>query len=149
MKYHPACIEFEDSTMASKCSTYPWLCANCKVCFNPKCSHPMEENGLIYCDLCDRAAHMECLDPPLKKVPDGKWFCEECSECHSCGKQCKSEKITHVCCQKEFPQELEGFLASFCQDCHKDFTKGNFCPSCVKTFNDEDVIMVCCQKCER
>lgn len=33
---------------------------------------------LIVCDDCQKAYHLECLDPPLSKVPLGDWFCNEC-----------------------------------------------------------------------
>jgi len=34
---------------------------------------------LIICDLCRRAYHLECLNPPLEEVPKGHWFCENCA----------------------------------------------------------------------
>ena len=30
------------------------------------------------CDKCPRVYHLFCLDPPLKQVPDGEWFCSKC-----------------------------------------------------------------------
>uniref|UniRef100_K3WS00 PHD-type domain-containing protein n=1 Tax=Globisporangium ultimum (strain ATCC 200006 / CBS 805.95 / DAOM BR144) TaxID=431595 RepID=K3WS00_GLOUD len=37
-------------------------------------------SNLILCDGldCRREFHMNCLDPPLVKVPPGDWFCPEC-----------------------------------------------------------------------
>ncbi len=35
---------------------------------------------LLICDGCDRGCHMYCLDPPLVRVPRGKWFCAECEQ---------------------------------------------------------------------
>lgn len=32
----------------------------------------------ILCDSCDKAFHIFCLMPPLAKVPDGKWICNNC-----------------------------------------------------------------------
>ncbi|XP_010536742.1 PREDICTED: protein CHROMATIN REMODELING 4-like isoform X2 [Tarenaya hassleriana] len=35
---------------------------------------------LLCCDSCPRTYHIECLKPPLKKIPNGKWLCPKCSE---------------------------------------------------------------------
>ncbi|KAL1223993.1 Protein CHROMATIN REMODELING 4 [Cardamine amara subsp. amara] len=34
---------------------------------------------LLCCDSCPRTYHTECLDPPLKRIPNGKWICPKCS----------------------------------------------------------------------
>ncbi|PNF24037.1 hypothetical protein B7P43_G08616, partial [Cryptotermes secundus] len=34
--------------------------------------------NLVMCDLCPRAYHTDCLQPPLVKVPRGKWYCPTC-----------------------------------------------------------------------
>ncbi|KAJ4446340.1 hypothetical protein ANN_13035 [Periplaneta americana] len=33
---------------------------------------------VICCDACPLLYHTECVVPPLKKVPRGKWFCPQC-----------------------------------------------------------------------
>ncbi len=33
---------------------------------------------MLLCDGCDRGFHMYCLKPPVKKIPDGDWFCIDC-----------------------------------------------------------------------
>ncbi|XP_010538629.1 PREDICTED: protein CHROMATIN REMODELING 4 [Tarenaya hassleriana] len=35
---------------------------------------------LLCCDSCPRTYHIDCLKPPLKKIPNGKWICPECSQ---------------------------------------------------------------------
>ncbi|GAB4829608.1 hypothetical protein Ancab_019276 [Ancistrocladus abbreviatus] len=35
---------------------------------------------LLCCDTCPRTYHLECLDPPLKSIPNGKWECPQCCE---------------------------------------------------------------------
>ncbi|XP_065342167.1 bromodomain adjacent to zinc finger domain protein 2B-like isoform X13 [Cloeon dipterum] len=35
--------------------------------------------NLVLCDSCPRAYHLECLTPPIAKVPRGKWFCPSCN----------------------------------------------------------------------
>ncbi|XP_019087562.1 PREDICTED: protein CHROMATIN REMODELING 4-like [Camelina sativa] len=34
---------------------------------------------LLCCDSCPRTYHTECLTPPLKRIPNGKWICPKCS----------------------------------------------------------------------
>ncbi|XP_074333317.1 protein CHROMATIN REMODELING 4-like [Apium graveolens] len=35
--------------------------------------------NLLCCDSCPRTYHLQCLDPPLKRIPTGKWQCPTCS----------------------------------------------------------------------
>jgi hypothetical protein len=35
---------------------------------------------LLCCDTCPLLFHTECVVPPLKKVPRGKWSCPKCKE---------------------------------------------------------------------
>ncbi|KAE8708508.1 Protein CHROMATIN REMODELING 4 [Hibiscus syriacus] len=34
--------------------------------------------NLLCCDNCPRTYHLQCLDPPLKRIPMGKWQCPKC-----------------------------------------------------------------------
>ncbi|XP_065852202.1 protein CHROMATIN REMODELING 4 isoform X2 [Euphorbia lathyris] len=34
--------------------------------------------NLLCCDSCPRVYHLQCLDPPLKRIPNGKWQCPKC-----------------------------------------------------------------------
>ncbi|KAG0475427.1 hypothetical protein HPP92_015113 [Vanilla planifolia] len=34
--------------------------------------------NLLCCDSCPRTYHLECLNPPLKRAPSGKWKCPKC-----------------------------------------------------------------------
>ncbi|KAL9329027.1 hypothetical protein ACSQ67_004030 [Phaseolus vulgaris] len=36
--------------------------------------------NLLCCDSCPRTYHLQCLDPPLKRIPNGKWQCPTCFE---------------------------------------------------------------------
>lgn len=47
---------------------------------NYECDECGEEGTLLLCDGCVRAYHKECLDPPLKRTPRGKWYCAICKE---------------------------------------------------------------------
>lgn len=34
--------------------------------------------NLLCCESCPRTYHIQCLDPPLKRIPTGKWECPTC-----------------------------------------------------------------------
>ncbi|KAL2473962.1 Protein CHROMATIN REMODELING 4 [Forsythia ovata] len=36
--------------------------------------------NLLCCESCPRTYHRQCLDPPLKRVPPGKWECPNCCQ---------------------------------------------------------------------
>jgi len=36
--------------------------------------------NMILCDACHCPFHLQCLKPPLTKVPEGDWFCPRCTE---------------------------------------------------------------------
>lgn len=42
----------------------------CKVC--------REGGDLLLCDFCPCVYHLDCLNPPLKQVPEGDWKCPRC-----------------------------------------------------------------------
>ncbi|CAG8585265.1 14403_t:CDS:10 [Gigaspora margarita] len=33
---------------------------------------------ILLCDGCEKGFHTSCLKPPLKRIPAGKWYCNEC-----------------------------------------------------------------------
>jgi len=43
-----------------------------------KCKRKGNEERMLLCDGCDRGFHMDCLTPPLKKIPQADWFCNDC-----------------------------------------------------------------------
>lgn len=45
---------------------------NCFVC--------NDGGNLLMCegDGCSHVCHLDCLDPPLREVPEGDWYCPEC-----------------------------------------------------------------------
>ena len=45
---------------------------------NDYCEICNDGGSLILCELCRKAFHIECLDPPLEKVPDDLWYCDNC-----------------------------------------------------------------------
>ena len=42
------------------------------------CSSGEDDSKMILCDACDKGFHIYCLEPPLKRIPAGDWFCPEC-----------------------------------------------------------------------
>ncbi|KAK3597616.1 hypothetical protein CHS0354_030166 [Potamilus streckersoni] len=42
------------------------------------CNQCDREDKLLLCDGCDLGYHMDCLVPPLRRVPVEEWFCPEC-----------------------------------------------------------------------
>ncbi|XP_022748758.1 protein CHROMATIN REMODELING 4-like isoform X2 [Durio zibethinus] len=47
--------------------------------------------NLLCCDSCPRTYHLQCLDPPLKRIPMGKWQCPKC-----CKKTNPLKPIAHL-----------------------------------------------------
>ena len=37
-----------------------------------------DDDFLILCDVCNNGFHIFCLNPPLKEIPNGAWFCDNC-----------------------------------------------------------------------
>ncbi|XP_044744368.1 bromodomain adjacent to zinc finger domain protein 2B isoform X1 [Coccinella septempunctata] len=48
---------------------------NCIVCGKKQATTGTK---LVLCDLCPRAYHLDCLQPPITKIPRGKWYCLNC-----------------------------------------------------------------------
>lgn len=50
--------------------------------------------NLLCCDSCPRTYHLECLNPPLKRTPPGKWQCPTCCEQDACLKSIRNAEST-------------------------------------------------------
>ena len=72
---HPSCLQYSAS-LVERIRAEPWLCLECKRCMI--CDQGAATDDLLFCDACDKGFHMECLDPPLSKLPDGRWICPFC-----------------------------------------------------------------------
>ncbi|CAH8477525.1 unnamed protein product [Dicrocoelium dendriticum] len=57
------CIQWEKSVEDARCRI---------------CRHKTDDDHLLLCDGCNRAFHLYCLRPPLRRVPDGDWYCVSC-----------------------------------------------------------------------
>ncbi|TGZ68700.1 hypothetical protein CRM22_004119 [Opisthorchis felineus] len=58
-----ACIRWEKSVEDARCRI---------------CRHKSDDDNLLLCDGCNRAFHLYCLRPPLRRVPAGDWYCPSC-----------------------------------------------------------------------
>ena len=45
----------------------------CRICRSTD-----DPDTMLLCDGCDQEYHMQCLQPPLRAIPKGKWFCPNC-----------------------------------------------------------------------
>ncbi|XP_053593954.1 E3 ubiquitin-protein ligase UHRF1 isoform X2 [Microplitis demolitor] len=50
----------------------------CKTCGCYVCLGKKNSRKIILCDECDKAYHIQCLNPPLDKVPEDDWYCPDC-----------------------------------------------------------------------
>ncbi|CAI9727269.1 E3 ubiquitin-protein ligase UHRF1-like [Octopus vulgaris] len=51
----------------------------CRHCACSVCGGKNNPEKQILCDECDMAYHLDCLKPPLEKIPDeDEWYCPEC-----------------------------------------------------------------------
>ena len=42
------------------------------------CKFCKERGECLLCDFCNYVFHPDCLNPPLKKIPEGMWKCPYC-----------------------------------------------------------------------
>jgi len=48
--------------------------ACCKICYSS-----LDDTTMLVCDGCDGLFHCRCLNPPLRSIPTGDWFCDKCA----------------------------------------------------------------------
>lgn len=48
---------------------------NCEIC-----GRPDREDVMLLCDHCNQGYHMDCLSTPLTEIPEGSWYCDNCSD---------------------------------------------------------------------
>ncbi len=47
--------------------------------FEGECALCNEVGELLCCDVCEKMYHLHCVTPPLLEVPEGEWFCPDCT----------------------------------------------------------------------
>ena len=43
------------------------------------CSTCKDGGDLLICDTCPHSYHLNCLNPPVAKIPEGEWSCPRCT----------------------------------------------------------------------
>ena len=61
------------SVFCEKHSGKTYSFTSCEICHKAK-----DDDHLLLCDGCDKGFHTYCLQPPLKSIPKGDWFCSSC-----------------------------------------------------------------------
>lgn len=144
---HPSCLEI-DEDLVEMIRTYEWQCIECKMC--SVCRDPGYEDKMLFCDVCDRGYHTFCVG--LKSLPQGRWVCQLCGICASCGTTQPGPKAKDKWRHEYDTRGDEPrFLQTLCVSCSKLFNEGDFCASCLVVYrsDDTDLPMVCCDKCDR
>ncbi len=72
---HPSCLQYSPA-LVERIKAEPWLCLECKKC--TICGKAANADDLLICDACDKGFHMDCLDPPIVNLPEGRWICPIC-----------------------------------------------------------------------
>eukprot|EP00536_Pseudo-nitzschia_multiseries_P012617 jgi/Psemu1/244729/estExt_Genewise1.C_4920019 len=106
------------------------------------------ENQILFCESCNVAVHQQCYGKSyhmecvgLSEVPEGDWFCVECSD--------KDDNKCSIC--------GDGGELIVCDDCDKAYHFGCvdlselpegdwFCPDCVEIDKEEDDRCAICRK---
>ena len=74
--YHAWVLEFRERYLRwVNPRARPWE-HTCREC-DGKCG--TADNEMVLCDHCDAMYGLECLKPPLSKLPDGVWHCPDCA----------------------------------------------------------------------
>ena len=49
----------------------------CTICHSEQ--DVVNENEILLCDKCDAPYHQKCVQPPVASIPEGDWFCPQCT----------------------------------------------------------------------
>uniref|UniRef100_A0A915HKW0 Tyrosine-protein kinase BAZ1B n=1 Tax=Romanomermis culicivorax TaxID=13658 RepID=A0A915HKW0_ROMCU len=91
--------------------------APCKVCRKRK-----DDDLTILCDECNECYHIYCLRPPLKRIPQGDWFCTKCRPKRN------KELRSHRCDE---------------EDVEKEERHDDVCTNCKAGASDDNPLMEC------
>ncbi|RZF35593.1 hypothetical protein LSTR_LSTR005121 [Laodelphax striatellus] len=142
---HPTCISLT-VVMVPHIRRYDWQCTDCKTCI--ECKDPADEERMLFCDLCDRGYHIYCVG--LRKVPNGRWHCQVCSVCNSCGTTDPGGSDW----QHEYKKEknVKVYLQTLCGSCDRQWRKGYYCQICLRCYTkkpEEEQNLIKCTACDR
>ena len=78
-------------SICEECIKWPKRPCNRCGCF--VCGGKNNEHETLVCDKCEDYYHLDCLDPPLKQLPEEEWFCPKCA--NGSGRKIREETL-HV-----------------------------------------------------
>ncbi|XP_011693875.1 PREDICTED: uncharacterized protein LOC105453531 isoform X2 [Wasmannia auropunctata] len=152
---HPSCIDLT-LDMVPHIQSYAWQCTDCKTCV--QCHDPADEDKMLFCDMCDRGYHIYCVG--LRRVPQGRWHCQECAVCANCGSReaggANSDRNSVAQWQHEYKKGEKNtrvYVSTLCVPCSKLWRKGRYCPHCSRCHTaqrlDLDSNLVHCSACDK
>ncbi|KAG5334322.1 PHF10 protein, partial [Acromyrmex charruanus] len=152
---HPSCIDLT-LDMVPHIQSYAWQCTDCKTCV--QCHDPADEDKMLFCDMCDRGYHIYCVG--LRRVPQGRWHCQECAVCANCGSReaggANSDRNSVAQWQHEYKKGEKNtriYVSTLCVPCSKLWRKGRYCPHCSRCHTaqrlDLEANLVHCSACDK
>ncbi|KYM98332.1 PHD finger protein 10 [Cyphomyrmex costatus] len=152
---HPSCIDVT-LDMVPHIQSYAWQCTDCKTCV--QCHDPADEDKMLFCDMCDRGYHIYCVG--LRRVPQGRWHCQECAVCANCGSReaggANSDRNSVAQWQHEYKKGEKNtriYVSTLCVPCSKLWRKGRYCPHCSRCHTaqrlDLEANLVHCSACDK
>ncbi|KAK9298477.1 hypothetical protein QLX08_008253 [Tetragonisca angustula] len=152
---HPSCIDLT-LDMVPHIQSYAWQCTDCKTC--AQCHDPADEDKMLFCDMCDRGYHIYCVG--LRRVPQGRWHCQECAVCVNCGSRepggINSDRNSVAQWQHEYKKgdkNTRVYVSTLCVPCSKLWRKGRYCPHCSRCHTaprlDLEANLVHCSACDK
>lgn len=136
--FHAFCVDAPINSM-SEAMRLRWRCTNCKICEVCGTASSEDEHATIYCDSCDRAFHLKCLEPIMQNVPDDYWLCADCVHC---------EGLEGMNCMRLGKPGLWGYAGNLCVGCQQSADEHSIpsihCIACEKPVGDT---FVTCRKC--
>ncbi|XP_008557711.1 uncharacterized protein LOC103578396 isoform X2 [Microplitis demolitor] len=152
---HPSCLDLT-LDMVPHIHAYAWQCTDCKTC--AQCHDPADEDKMLFCDMCDRGYHIYCVG--LRRVPQGRWHCQECAICASCGSReaggINADRNSVAQWQHEYKKgdkNTKVYVSTLCVPCSKLWRKGRYCPHCSRCHTasrlDMEENLVHCSACDK
>ncbi|XP_044598446.1 uncharacterized protein LOC123274788 isoform X1 [Cotesia glomerata] len=152
---HPSCLDLT-LDMVPHIHAYAWQCTDCKTC--AQCHDPADEDKMLFCDMCDRGYHIYCVG--LRRVPQGRWHCQECAICASCGSReaggMNADRNSVAQWQHEYKKgdkNTRVYVSTLCVPCSKLWRKGRYCPHCSRCHTvsrlDVEENLVHCSACDK
>ncbi|XP_074115974.1 PHD finger protein enhancer of yellow 3 isoform X1 [Cotesia typhae] len=152
---HPSCLDLT-LDMVPHIHAYAWQCTDCKTC--AQCHDPADEDKMLFCDMCDRGYHIYCVG--LRRVPQGRWHCQECAICASCGSReaggMNADRNSVAQWQHEYKKGDKNtriYVSTLCVPCSKLWRKGRYCPHCSRCHTvsrlDVEENLVHCSACDK